>query len=206
MFISLHHTTTTSTTTTTTTSGGSGLSNLTDWLLSSTGGDSGGVVFNSPGNNLSTTTTSVSSATSTKKIPAGTAFIVQYDASLDDNSGVVLVVQEQDRVALYEADNLIEWSLDSTGVGWFDCRLGSNDYNDYSRVNFTGTPKARLRGTGTLIYAEQSYDGGVTWASIADSTTMAQPQVDMWVQAQINGRGGNDINQKVMNIQSTALS
>lgn len=115
------------------------------------------------------------------KVSAGTAFAIQFDASVTTSSGLIGVNTGTDINGVNSYLAGIRWSRSSNTNGRFNGIASGNGQDDYTNVDFTGTPLGRIRGTGTRLYIEKSFDGGTTWSEIDNTVNIPQPNTDLYL-------------------------
>lgn len=120
-------------------------------------------------------------AVSEQKIAAGTAFIIQASAGNGLNGGWFGINSGNGTNPFNSMLIAMRFTGYAPGYGRFIAYSGA--YYEPTPVNYTVLPLGRLRGTGTRVYSEASYDNGLTWIDIAPDLALVQPLVDMYFKA-----------------------
>ena len=134
------------------------------------------------------------------KIPAGQPFILQIDYSLSKNGGLFGVSPTTDIGGTNSFNAAVSWKRISDTNGRFTGTSNGQGQDDYTNKPFTGTPKGRVRGTGTRIYIETSINNDGVWTEIDSTVNIPQPNVDLYAKAfmDLNDSTVNNVRQSGM--------
>jgi hypothetical protein len=106
---------------------------------------------------------------------ANSVFIIQAQAPAGFGNGGLLGMDETGNDGNNDVLAGFYWS-GSNGHGRFVAVSRGTTYDRAERTPGAGiTPMARIRGTGTRVYIEESWDSGTTWVDLVPAVTITQP-------------------------------
>lgn len=128
-------------------------------------------------------------------IPAASVFIIQMNASVTENSGFLAVSTNSSGDPRFSCIVLVEWMFNTSTSGRWASEYSGTGYDAFSNTTFsTPIPLVRLRGDGSFIYAEMSFDNGGTWTVLPGSppASITQPNALLYVQGEFNSNSGTN--------------
>lgn len=133
-------------------------------------------------------------------VAAGAQFIIQIDGSNLNSAGYIGVGVNQDG-GTYNFLAAVSWRKSAEMQGRFLGAANGAAFDDYTNIGYTGTPLGRVRGNGTNIYVEKSFDGGTTWVDVDPSKLILQPNSNLSVKIFFDDANYNKIyNIKTKNV------